>query len=191
LSALTIHSAPNLQDKAVRVLWLVVWTLLYRPSPTPLFWWRRFLLRLFGAEVEGGAHPYPSARIWAPWNLVMKAGSCLGSGVDCYCVDRIVLGRDAVVSQRAFLCTASHDHREPGFRLLTGPVVIGDNAWVAAEAYIGPGVTLGAGAVAGARAVVVRDVPAGAVVVGNPARLIAKNDELSTSAAPMASIQAR
>ena len=60
---------------------------------------------------------------------------------------------------------------------MTGPVIIGENAWVAAEAYIGPGVTLGAGAVAGARAVVVRDVPAGAVVVGNPARLVTINDE--------------
>ena len=187
----TIHSQPNLRDKVARALWLVVWALLFRPSPTPLFWWRRFLLRLFGAEVGSGAHPYSSVRIWAPWNLVMKAGSCLASGVDCYCVDRVILGRDAVVSQRAFLCTATHDHREPGFRLMTGPVIIGENAWVAAEAYIGPGVTLGAGAVAGARAVVVRDVPPGAVVVGNPARLIASEAEQAGAPVRIPSIQAR
>jgi len=106
----------------------------------------------------------------------MKAGSCLAAGVDCYCVDKIVLGHDAVVSQRAFLCTATHDHGELGFRLMTGPVIISENAWVAAEAYIGPGVTVGAGAVAGARAVVVRDVPPGAVVVGNPARVVASEE---------------
>jgi putative colanic acid biosynthesis acetyltransferase WcaF len=191
MGLIAIQSHPNLRDKAKRALWLVVWTLLFRPSPTPLFGWRRFLLRSFGAEVGSGAHPYPSAQIWAPWNLVMKAGSCLGSGVDCYCVDRVVLGRDAIISQRAFLCTATHDHRQPGFRLMTGPVIIGENAWVAAEAYIGPGVTLGAGAVAGARAVVVRDVPAGAVVVGNPARLVTSNEEKAGASVRMPSAQAR
>jgi putative colanic acid biosynthesis acetyltransferase WcaF len=182
---------PNLANKTARLMWLLVWAVLFRTSPTPLFGWRRLLLRLFGAEVGKGAHPYPSARIWAPWNLVMKAGSCLGSGVDCYSVDRIVLGRDAVISQRAFLCTATHDYREPGFRLMTGPVIIGDNAWVAAEAFIGPGVALGAGAVAGARAVVVHDVPPGAVVVGNPARQISKKMMQGGAAVPISSIQVR
>jgi putative colanic acid biosynthesis acetyltransferase WcaF len=174
MRVVTIHSPPNLRNKAARALWLLAWALLFRPSPTLFFGWRRFLLRLFGAEIGEGAHPYPSARIWAPWNLVMKARSCLAVGVDCYCVDQIVIGPNAVVSQRAFLCTATHEHQQPGFRLMAAPIVIGKNAWVAAEAYIGPGVTVGEGAVAGARAVVVRDVPPGAVVVGNPARAIAK-----------------
>jgi putative colanic acid biosynthesis acetyltransferase WcaF len=74
---------------------------------------------------------------------------------------------------------------------MTGPVIIGENAWVAAEAFIGPGVTLGAGAVAGARAVVVRDVPPGAVVVGNPARLIASKEEQADAPVRMPSAQAR
>jgi putative colanic acid biosynthesis acetyltransferase WcaF len=74
---------------------------------------------------------------------------------------------------------------------MTGPVIIGENAWVAAEAYIGPGVTLGAGAVAGARAVVVSDVPAGRVVVGNPARPIASKEEQAGSPVRMPSAQAR
>jgi putative colanic acid biosynthesis acetyltransferase WcaF len=121
----------------------------------------------------------------------MEADSCLASGVDCYCVDRIVLGRGAIVSRRAFLCTASHDHRKPGFPLMTGPVVIGEKAWVAAEAYVGPGVTIGAGAVVGARTVVVRDVPRGTVVVGNPARLVASNEEAVGALVPMPNVQAR
>ena len=121
----------------------------------------------------------------------MKAGSCLAAGVDCYCVDQVVLGRNSIVSQRAFLCTASHDHREPGFRLVTGPVTIGENAWVAAEAYIGPGVTMGAGSVAGARAVVVRDVPPGAVVVGNPARPIAGDKEQTGAQVRLPSARAK
>jgi putative colanic acid biosynthesis acetyltransferase WcaF len=191
MNGVTIRSYPNLRNKVARTLWAVVWALLFRPSPTPFFWWRRFLLRLFGAEIGKGAHPYSSARIWAPWNLVMKAGSCLAAGVDCYCVDRIVLGRNSVVSQRAFLCTATHDHREPGFRLMTGPVIIGENAWVAAEAYIGPGVTVGAGAVAGARAVVVRNVPPGVVVVGNPARVVTSEMQPIGAVVPMTSAHTR
>jgi putative colanic acid biosynthesis acetyltransferase WcaF len=135
------------------------------------------LLRFFGAQVGPAVHAYSSARIWAPWNLVMEAGSCLGPGVNCYSVDRIVLGPNTVVSQRAFICTASHDYRSPGFPLTTAPVEIGENAWIAAEAFVGPGVTVGAGAVVGARAVAVRDVPPGAVVVGNPARVVANRRE--------------
>ena len=165
---------PSFGNKVLRAAWTVTWFLLVRTSPTPLFGWRNMVLRLFGAEIGPGVHVYPSVRVWAPWNLVMKPGSCLGPEVDCYCVDRIVVGRDAVVSQRAFLCTASHDDRERGFGLITAPLTIGEDAWVAAEAYVGPGVELGAGSVVGARAVVVKDIAAGAVAVGNPARVVAQ-----------------
>jgi putative colanic acid biosynthesis acetyltransferase WcaF len=192
MRVITVRPYPNLRDKMLRTLWLIAWALLYRPSPTPFFRWRRLLLRLFGAEVGDEAHPYPSARVWAPWNLVMKAGSCLASGVDCYCVDKIVIGRDAVVSQRAFLCTASHDFRGTDFALTAAPIEIGDNAWVAAEAYIGPGVTLGTGSVAGARAVVVRDVAPGAIVVGNPARVVeSKEKESTTTVVRMQNLQTK
>jgi putative colanic acid biosynthesis acetyltransferase WcaF len=167
----------SVRNKVARAAWTATWVLLFRLSPTPLFWWRNLLLRLFGAEIGPGVHIYPSARIWAPWNLVMKSGSCLGPQVDCYCVDQIVLGQDAVVSQRAFLCTASHDYRERGFGLISGPITIGEDAWVAAEAYVGPGVVLGARAVAGARAVVVKSIAADAIAVGNPARIVSQKAE--------------
>jgi putative colanic acid biosynthesis acetyltransferase WcaF len=183
-----LRSHPTLRDKVARAVWLIAWALLFRPSPVPFFGWRRFLLRLFGARVGPGAHPYGSARIWAPWNLVMEARSCLGPGVDCYSVDRISLGPNAIVSQRAFICTASHDYRSPDFPLTTAPVEIGANAWIAAEAFVGPGVTVGAGAVVGARAVAVRDVPPGAVVVGNPARVVSNQKE-TERAVPMRSAQ--
>jgi putative colanic acid biosynthesis acetyltransferase WcaF len=163
---------PRRSSLARRVAWNLVWVLLYRPSPTPLHGWRRMLLRLFGAEIGAGAHPYPSARIWAPWNLEMGEASCLAPGVDCYSVDRITLGARAIVSQRASLCSATHDHNDPAFPLVTAPISIGADAWVAAEAFIGPGVAIGEGAVVGARTVAMRDVPARTVVAGNPARKI-------------------
>ncbi len=152
-----------------RLLWGVVWALLYRPSPVPFHGWRRGLLRLFGARIEKGAHPYPSARIWAPWNLVMSEGSCLSHQVDCYCVDKIILGRRVTVSQYSFLCSASHDHRRRSMPLVTAPIVIGDDAWVTSDVFIGPGVTIGEGAMVGARSTVLRDVAAWTIVAGNPA----------------------
>jgi putative colanic acid biosynthesis acetyltransferase WcaF len=160
-------------NKLARAGWNVAWLLLYRPSPVPLHAWRRLLLRCFGATIGRGAHPYPSARIWAPWNLVMEAGSCLAAGVDCYCVDRVHLGARATVSQYAYLCTASHDYgtRVP-MPLVTAPIRIGADAWIAADAFVGPGVTVGEGAVVGARSTVTRDVAPWTVVAGSPPRVL-------------------
>ena len=106
----------------------------------------------------------------------MGSGSCLGPGANCYSAANVVLETDSIVSQGAQLCTASHDFRDPDFPLVTGPIVIRRGAWVAAEAFIGPGVEIGASAVVGARSVVTRDVPPGRVVAGNPARDIGKRN---------------
>jgi putative colanic acid biosynthesis acetyltransferase WcaF len=156
-------------QKLARLLWNTVRATLYRFSPRPCHGWRRFLLRSFGATVGRAAKPYPGAAIWAPWNLTLGERCWLADGVDCYSVDRITIGDDAVVSQRAVLCAASHDYRSASFPLVTRPVVVGRGAWVAAEAFIGPGVTIGEGGVVAARACVTRDVPAWTVVAGNPA----------------------
>lgn len=166
--------AQSLRNKWWRLLWQTVWLSLYRPSPRLLHGWRRFLIRLFGANVARGAHLYPSVRIWAPWNLTMGEGSCLGDYVDCYSVDRITLEPYVTVSQYSFLCTASHDYRVENRLLITGPIRIGSRAWVAADVFVGPGVMIGEGAVVGARSSVFRDVDSWTVVGGNPARIIKK-----------------
>ncbi len=160
------------RNKAARVLWNIVCALLYRPTPSPLHAWRRMLLRCFGARIASGAHPYPKARIWAPWNLTMERNSCLANYVDCYSVDSIVIGQDAVVSQYTYLCAASHDYEDHRFPLITAPIRIGVRAWVAADVFIGPGVDVGDGAVVAARSTVVKDVAPWSVVAGNPARFV-------------------
>ena len=177
------HPELTTQRRLLRIAWGGIWLLLYRPTPAILFFWRRFLLRVFGADIASDARPYPSARIWAPWNLTMGERSCLANGVDCYSVDRIRLGRGTVVSQRAFLCGATHDYQRPGFELASRPIELADFVWVGAEAFIGPGVTMGPGAIAGARAVVVHDVDAWTVVAGNPARPIAARSPESATGA--------
>lgn len=153
-----------------RVAWAMAWATLFRPSPRVCFGWRRMLLRLFGARMARGTNVYPTTSIWAPWNLSMGEGACLAAGVDCYCVDQIEIGANATVSIRSFLCTASHDIRDPSRALTTAPIVIGPDAFIFAEAFVGPNVTIGTGAVLAARAVVVRDVDPWTVVAGNPAK---------------------
>lgn len=163
-------SSHSLANRAARTAWVALWLILGRSTPRFLHGWRRLLLRLCGAAVGQGARPYPSCRIWAPWNLQLGEHSCLAERVDCYSVDRIVLGAFSVVSQDAVLCTATHDYNLPDFPVVTKPIEIGAHAWIAAGAFIGPGVTVGEGAVVGARAVVTKDVPAWTIVAGNPAR---------------------
>ncbi|CAN5555349.1 acetyltransferase [soil metagenome] len=176
-ASLTRQPPPSLRCKIKRGIWGLAWMFLFRPSPRILPGWRRFLLRCFGAKIGRGALPYPGMIVWAPWNLVMGDRSVIGDGVDCYSVATITLADDASVSQRAYLCTASRDIDDPGHHLMTGPITIGPRGWVAAEAYVGPGVTVGEGAVVAARGVAVRDVPAWTVVGGNPAKPLRKRRE--------------
>jgi len=169
-----MRSAHSFWNKTARLTWGITWLLLFRPSPRILHGWRRILLRLFGAKIGRGVRVYPSARVWAPWHLEMEDFSCLGPQVDCYCVAPIRIAAHAVVSQYSHLCSASHDYEHPDFPLITGPIVIGEGAWVATDAFVGMGVTVGPGAVVGARSSVFKDVEPWTVVGGNPARFIKK-----------------
>ena len=163
---------PSFGDKFRRVLWALVASTLFRYSPVPMHGVRALLLRIFGARIQGKVYVYPSTSIRSPWNLEMGPESCLGPRVICYNVGNVILGSCALVSQGAHLCGASHDFRVEGFPLLVGEIRIGANAWVAADAFVGPGVQIGEGAVVGACSVVMRDVPCEAVFAGNPARQV-------------------
>ena len=163
------------KHQLVRLLWGIVWGLFARPLPRSVgLGWKRMLLRLFGAKIHSKAVVYSSAKVYYPANLIMEAYSCLASDVDCYNVDIIHIGANATISQGAFLCTASHDITNPLNPLITAPIIIEDQAWVAADAFVGMGVTVGQGAVVGARAVVFKDVEPWTVVGGNPAICLKK-----------------
>jgi putative colanic acid biosynthesis acetyltransferase WcaF len=163
-------SAHGWANKLGRLVWGFVWATLFRPTPRWFCGWRRMLLRVFGARIGHGAKVMPSARVWAPWNLTMGEYACLSHGVDCYCVAPIEIGAHATVSQYSFLCAATHDETDPHMALVARPIRIGDQAWVAADVFVGPGVTIGAGTVVGARSSVFRDLPPWKVCHGTPAR---------------------
>lgn len=160
----------SLQDRALRLVWSASWALLARFTPPQLMPIRRALLILFGARIDRRASVRGSARIWWPANLVMGPYASLGPGAICYNVAPVTIEAHAIVSQRAHLCTGTHDIDDPDFPLRERPILIGARSWVAAEAFVGPGVTVGEGAVLGARGVAARDLDPWTVYAGNPAR---------------------
>ena len=160
----------SLGNKLARSLWQLVWLLLFRPTPRVLHAWRCFLLRLFGAKLGKAVHVYPTAKIWAPWNLEMGEHSCLSEQVDCYCVDKICIGAHTTVSQYSFLCTASHDYTDADMPLVTAPITLGMRVWITADVFVAPGVVIGDGAVVLARSSVFQDIEARVVAAGNPAK---------------------
>ena len=129
------------------------------------------LLRLFGAKIHNTDAIW-RAKFYAPWNFQCGDHVCIAPGVEIYCKDKVVVGRQVTISQGAYLCTASHDISSPYFDLVTAPITVGDNVWIAAKATILPGVTIGEGAVVGCGAVVAKDVPPWTIVVGNPAKVV-------------------
>lgn len=162
----------TLMHRVFRLIWSFVWLIFAAWTPAPLHRWRIFLLRLAGANVHYSAHVYSSARIWYPPNLSMDEFSCIGPRVNCYNMAGVVLGHGAIVSQGAYLCGGTHDINDPNHQLLVKPIHICSGAWVAAEAFVGPGVIIGDDAVVGARAVLFKNAEKNGVYAGNPAQLI-------------------
>ena len=152
-----------------RVLWTFAHPL-FRFSPRPCFAGRRFLLRCFGAKVGQSVHVYPSATIYFPWNLEVGDESAIGEHALIYNLGNVTLGSRVTISHCAHLCAGTHDHTKPDFPLLRPPIVIGPDAWICADAFVVPGVTVGEGAIVGARAVAMKDVRPRSIVLGNPAR---------------------
>lgn len=175
-------SPHSLLNKVLRVVWGLCWLTLFRPSPRPLFVWRRLLLRVFGAQIGSAARIDPSVRVWVPWRLTVGTDAALGAHVVCYNLAPITIGAHATVSQYSHLCAGSHDITDPHMRLVARPIDVGEQAWVCANAFIGPGVTIGKGAIVGAASVVMRDVTEWTVVAGNPARYL--KDRVLTSRQP-------
>jgi Acetyltransferase (isoleucine patch superfamily) len=161
-----------LRDRLRRGVWNLVWTCLFRLSPRPLHSWRRLLLRCFGAEVGEGSHIYPKAVIWAPWNLRMGKGACIGDGAEVYNPSLIQIGDYAIISQQSYLCGASHDYRRWDFPMISRPITIGPHAWIAARAIVSMGINIGEGCVIGAGSIVTRNMPEWSVCAGNPCEVI-------------------
>lgn len=160
-----------LRVQVMRVAW-AFGQVLFRMIPRPLYGPRRVVLRMFGAKVGKCVNIANTATIYFPWNLEIQDWSAIGEHAYIYNLGKITIGEKSTISQRAHLCAGTHDYTDPALPLLTPPIRVGDQVWICADAFIGPGVEVEDGAVVAARAVVVRPVDAWSVVGGNPARVI-------------------
>lgn len=163
----------SLKNKISRLVWNITSIILFRPFGSRLFKkWRVLVLKCFGAKIEWSSHIYASVKIWAPWNLAIGKNSSLGPSVDCYNQGKISIGENTIISQKTYLCASSHDYTQKDFPLTLKPITIGNRVWIAADAFIGPGIAIGDNSVIAARSVVIKDVEKNTIVGGNPAKLI-------------------
>lgn len=166
------HSPWSLRVRIGRVAWGIACGCLFRTSPKPFYAWRRLLLRLFGCQIEGRPFVSPQARITMPWNLRLGDKTTLAERCEIYNLGFVSLAPRVTIAQEAYLCAGTHDLEHPYTPLITAPITIGEDAFIAARAFILPGVTIHRGAIVGACAVVTKDVAERSIVAGNPARVI-------------------
>jgi putative colanic acid biosynthesis acetyltransferase WcaF len=155
-----------------RLAWEWIDRLLLRRSPRRASGWRVFWLRAFGARIGPHCNIRPGVRVVHPWLLTMGQWSCLGDGTVVYNLGQVTLGEHTVLSQEVYVCAGTHDYTQPNLPLQRPETVIGSGVWICAQAFIGPRVRVGDNSIVAARAVVVKDVPAGVIVGGNPARVL-------------------
>jgi len=159
----------------LRVLW-GFGRVFFRFSPRPCFGFRSWLLRCFGAKIGREVNIYPSATIYYPWNLEIGDASAIGEWALVYNLGKVSIGERTTISQRVHLCAGTHDYRKPDFPLIKSSIVIGDEAWICADALVGPDITVADRAIVGAASVVVKDVKPNSIVAGNPSKMIKVRD---------------
>jgi putative colanic acid biosynthesis acetyltransferase WcaF len=158
----------------LRVLWGITWITVWQLCWKRVYFLRTLILRLFGAKCAWFAYICGSVRIARPWDLSIGACTAIGPRVHLYNLGPLHIGKQVAISQDAYICGGTHDYTDPTCPLLRKKIVIEDYVWIGAGAFVAPGVTIGEGAVVGARAVVTKDVEPWTVVAGNPARPIKK-----------------
>lgn len=154
-------------------LWWILQGTLFACSPQFMYGWRRWLLRRFGAKVGSNVLCRPSVKVTYPWKVRIGDHCWIGDEAVLYSLGEIDIGANTVISQRSYICAASHDHTVATFDICARKVTIGAEVWIATDVFVAPGVTIGYGTVVGARSSVFKDLPEGMICIGSPARPIA------------------
>jgi putative colanic acid biosynthesis acetyltransferase WcaF len=153
-------------------LWWLIQSLLFSNTPQFLYGFRRFLLRLFGAKIGKKVIIRQSVKITYPWKVSIGDYSWIGDDVVLYSLGEISIGKNTVISQKSYICTASHDYLQSDFPIFAKKNIIEDECWLATDVFVAPGITIGKGSVIGSRSSVYKDIPANKVCIGNPAKII-------------------
>lgn len=157
-------------ERALGFWWSITWQILFRWSPPAMNWWRLWLLGRFGAEIGRRCFIAPSTRIDFPWHLSLGDDVVIGHKCIINCMGAITIGDRTHISQYAHLCAGTHEYHRRDMRILREDIEVGSDVWIAADAFVGPGVSIGAGALLAARSSAFGDLPPGMICVGEPAR---------------------
>lgn len=160
----------TIQQRIKLLVWEYVWWICCSWTPKPANPWRLWWLKMFGAKIIGTPFVHQRARIQIPWNLEMHHRSCLGDRSNAYSLGKILLMEHSTIAQEAYLCTGTHAFDKPSKNLITSPIIVGKNVFVGARVFVLPGIEIGENAIIGACSVVTKNVLAGSVVKGNPAK---------------------
>lgn len=159
--------------RAYKLIWQFVWGFFCHLTPKPFNPWRLFVLKCFGCRISGTPFVHQTAKIENPKNLEIEDRACIGANAVIYSLDKICIGKNSIVAQESYLCSGTHEFESGKFDLITKPIVIEENVFVGARAFIMPGITLGKDSIIGACSVVTKSVDPGKKVAGNPAKRIA------------------
>ena len=133
-----------LKNLLVRQIWSVVYIFLFCDHlPGYCMGGVEFCSGALGAKVGKEVKTFPSVRVWAPWNLELGDNSSLGDRVNCYCVTTVSVGAYTTISQDSTLCAATDDPTQLHLPLITREISIGSHAWLCAETFVMPGVSIG------------------------------------------------
>jgi putative colanic acid biosynthesis acetyltransferase WcaF len=170
------RSPYSLAERARRAIWALIGQPFFSITFHNWYLLRRLILRAFGAQVAGSCRIRPTVRIEQPWNLTIGPNSSVGDYCILYCLGPITIGENVTISQYAHLCAGSHDSRSPAMPLVRPPIVVQDEVWIAADAFVGPGVNIATGCIVGARAAVFRNTNPWTIYLGNPAIAVKPRD---------------
>lgn len=153
-------------------LWWIIQGIFFKNSPQFMYGFRRFLLRLFGAEIGKKVIIRPSVKTTYPWKVKIGNYSWIGDDVVLYSLGEIEIGNNVVISQKSYICTGSHNYMKSDFPIYAKRIKISDQCWLATDVFVGPGVTIGNGTVIGARSSVYKNIPSYKICTGNPVKIL-------------------
>lgn len=160
------------RSKYIVQLWWIVQDTLFRWSPQACFGWRRFLLRIFGAQIGRNVNIRSSVKITYPWKLTIGDYCWIGDDCVLYNLGNISIGNHVAIAHKVYINTGGHDYHRTSFDIFAKPVIIEDECWITNDVYIAPGVTIGKGTIVSARSSVYKNLERGKVYMGSPARII-------------------
>lgn len=159
-----------------KLLWYFVGEPLFRSHWLPASTFKVWILRCFGTQIGQQVRIKPGVRVKFPWRLSVGDYVWIGENAWLDNVAPITIESHVCISQDVYLCTGNHDWSHPDFKLIPSSIHIEQGCWIAARATIGPGVTVGRGAVLCLGSVAGRSLQPMTIYAGNPAQPIKQRD---------------